>query len=68
MHLNILAGLAVFGVVSTALAEEKPPPGQVQICLQTIREISGGNPPESAIRRCKSGYLDAAIEKAMSGG
>jgi hypothetical protein len=59
----------IFGMLSaTAGAADKPSKQEVKICLQTINDMTGGKPPQSAVKLCQQGKLDAAIDKAMSGG
>jgi len=49
-----------------AQAADKPSAREIEICLQTIRDLTDGNPPKRAIALCQQGKLDAAIDEAMS--
>lgn len=40
---------------------------EIKICEETIREMTGGKPPADAVKLCKEGKLNEAIEKAMAG-
>lgn len=40
----------------------------IKICEETIKEMTGGKPPADAVKLCKEGKLNEAIEKAMAGG
>lgn len=62
-----LITLFVLGGPFYAQAADKPSAQEIEICLQTIRDLTDGNPPKSAIALCQQGRLDAAIEAAMSG-
>ncbi len=67
MRLLCIVTLMFFTVPLLVQAADKPSAREVEICLQTIRDLTGGKPPKSAIALCQQGKLDAAIEKAMSG-
>ena len=61
-----LITLFVLGGSFYARAADKPSAQEIEICLQTIRDLTDGNPPKSAIALCQQGKLDAAIDEAMS--
>jgi len=68
MRLLFVVSLILGTLPAMAQTTDKPTAREIEICLQTIRDLTGGNPPKSAVALCQQGKLDAAIEKAMSGG
>jgi len=62
----IILTLLVLGGPIYAQAADKPSAREIEICLQTIRDLTDGNPPKRAIALCQQGKLDAAIDEAMS--
>ncbi len=67
MRLLCIVTLMFIAVPLIVQAADKPSAREIEICLQAIRDLTGGKPPKSAITLCQQGKLDAAIEKAMSG-
>ena len=63
----ILITLFVLGGPFYAQAADKPSAREIEICLQTIQDLTDGKPPKRAIALCQQGKLDAAIDEAMSG-
>jgi len=62
-----IIALPLLGISVYAQAGDKPTAREIEVCLQTIRELTDGDPPKSAIALCQQGKIDAAIDKAMSG-
>jgi len=60
--------LGLIGALAAGPASaQKASPEEVKICLETIKEMSGGKPPAAAVKLCEQGKLNEAIEKAMAG-
>ncbi len=59
------ATAVLFGVLmasNTAQAGE----AEVKICIETLNELAGGNPPVAAVKLCEQGKTEAALEAAMN--
>ncbi|MEG3619481.1 hypothetical protein V5T82_13515 [Magnetovibrio sp. PR-2] len=66
----LIATVAVPMVLWTtaSFAQTKVSQDEINMCLETIAQMSGGTPPESAVKLCKEGKIEDAIAMAMTGG
>ncbi|MGB0684028.1 MAG: hypothetical protein ACPGOV_15065 [Magnetovibrionaceae bacterium] len=53
---------------TAAQAQEALPKEAINMCIETVTQMAGGNPPKEAVDLCQKGKLEDAIAVAMTGG
>lgn len=65
VNLAVATVFAICLVVAPALAEEVTEE-EKKMCIEAVKEMTAGKSPAAAIKLCKEGKTEAALEAAMT--
>ena len=66
--LGLICCCALLTMSGPVQAQDQSPPEEVQICIDTVVEMTGAKASKAVTNLCKQGKLDEAIEMALTGG